>query len=355
MARSLGLRILAGVGVLLPGGIAAILAAACGGSDFIDAPDALVPDASTTDGASSEGSASDAELANDGSTADGALSDAGGLESLDGDARLDANVDARIDAGVKIDASTNLDAGVTVDASVNIDAEVDGALLDAEAGLDADTGVDAGHGPPNLLGSAKNFAVLAGTTITITPLPTVILGDVGVSPGTAIVTLPTGQPVGAVFAGGPVALQAQTDLTIAYNALAGRPCIPANNMSGVDLGGKTLAPGVYCFNASAALTGGLVLDAQLDPGAVWVIQVGSALTTATIASVSVINGGSACNVYWQIGSSATLGTGTTFVGNIVALTSITLVTGATVPVGRTLARNGEVALDGNTISTASCP
>ena len=134
------------------------------------------------------------------------------------------------------------------------------------------------------------------------------------------------------------------------------PCLPANGRTGVDLGGKTLAPGVYCFpNTSAGITGNLVLDAQLNPNAVWVIQVGSTLTTATGATVSVINGGSACNVYWQIGSSATLGTGTKFVGNIVALTSITLVTGSSVLVGRTLARNGAVTLDGNAISAAACP
>jgi len=137
--------------------------------------------------------------------------------------------------------------------------------------------------------------------------------------------------------------------------LAGMPCLPANIRTGVDLGGKTLAPGVYCFpNTSAGITGDLVLDAQQDPNAVWVIQVGTTLTTGTGSTVSVINGGSACNVYWQIGSSATLGTGTQFVGNIVALTSISLVTGSTFLVGRTLARNGAVSLEGSTISAATC-
>jgi hypothetical protein len=210
--------------------------------------------------------------------------------------------------------------------------------------------------PPPTPRSPGKFAVLAGTTITITaaPPPTTLVGDVGVSPGTSIVTLPPGQPVGTVYAGGAIAAQAQTDLTGTYNALAGMPCAPANNRAGVDLGGKTLAPGVYCFPAtSAGITGALVLDAQLDPNATWVFQIGTTLTTATNATVTVINGGSACNVYWQVGSSATLGTGTAFAGNVVAASSITMVTGSTLA-GRALARTGGVGLQGNAITAAAC-
>ena len=107
----------------------------------------------------------------------------------------------------------------------------------------------------------------------------------------------------------------------AYNDLAGQAC--DTNLTGQDLGGKTLTPGVYCFNTSAQLTGDLVLDAQGNPAAVWIFQMGSTLTTASNASVVVINGGSSCNVFWQVGSSATLGTGTAFKGNILALASIT--------------------------------
>jgi type VI secretion system secreted protein VgrG len=181
-----------------------------------------------------------------------------------------------------------------------------------------------------------------------------IFGDVGVSPGSAIAILPDGQPIGGeVHAGDPVALQAQTDLTAAYNNLAGRPCLPANNRTDVDLGGKTLAPGVYCFDSSAGITGDLVLDAQGNPNAEWVFQVGTTLTTATDSTVSVI-GGSGCNVYWQIGSSATLGTRTKLIGNIVAHDSITLVNGSTVLVGRTLARLASVNLDGSIVSATVC-
>lgn len=119
-------------------------------------------------------------------------------------------------------------------------------------------------------------------------------------------------------------------------------------MTGTDLGGLTLTPGVYCFTSSAQLTGTLTLDALGDPDASFVFQIGSTLTTATSAVVDVINGGTGCNVFWQVGSSATLGTGTTFVGNILALTSITAVNGTDVG-GRLLALNGAVTLESNDV------
>ena len=143
----------------------------------------------------------------------------------------------------------------------------------------------------------------------------------------------------------------RADTTTAYNDLAGQTC--TSDLTGQDLGGLTLVPGVYCFSSSAQLTGALTLDAEGDPNAVWVFQIGSTLTTASNSSVLLINGGQACNVFWQVGSSATLGTTTSFVGNILALTSITLNTGANVS-GRALARNGAVTLDTNTISVAVC-
>jgi len=119
------------------------------------------------------------------------------------------------------------------------------------------------------------------------------------------------------------------------------------------LGGLTLTPGVYCYAAAAQLTGTLTLDAQGNANAVFIFQIGSTLTTASNARVQVINGGSPCNVYWQVGSSATLGTTTTFVGNILALTSISLTTGTSIA-ERALARNGAVTLDTNTVSFAAC-
>jgi hypothetical protein len=200
------------------------------------------------------------------------------------------------------------------------------------------------------LGVAASFAVLGGSTVTNTG-PTVVNGDLGVWPGTAITGFPPGIVNGTIHAGDAVAQQAQSDVTIAYNDLAGQPC--DFNLTGQDLGGLTLVQGVYCFDTSAQLTGALVLDAQNDPLAVWVFQMGSTLTTASNSSVAMINGGGPCNVFWKVGSSATLGTDTVFVGNILALESITLTTGAQME-GRALARNGAVTMDSNFVDSNVC-
>jgi type VI secretion system secreted protein VgrG len=179
---------------------------------------------------------------------------------------------------------------------------------------------------------------------------------VGVSPGTAITGFPPGTIVGGTtHTNDALAAQAQVDLTTAYNALAGQTS--TLNLTGQDLGGLTLTPGVYTFSSSAQLTGLLTLNALGDPNARFYFQIGSTLTTASSASVTIINGSSTDgNVYWQVGSSATLGTGTEFAGNIVAQTSITLTTGATDLDGRALAENGAVTLDTNTIGVvASTP
>jgi hypothetical protein len=155
---------------------------------------------------------------------------------------------------------------------------------------------------------------------------------------------------GTIHAADAVAAQAQVDLTAAYNDAAGRT--PATALPG-DIGGMTLTPGVYNASSSLGITGTVTLDGQGDPNAVFIIQVGSALTTASGSVVNLINGAQACNVFWQVGSSATLGTGSTFNGNILALTSITATTGANVN-GRLLARNGAVTLDTNVVSRADC-
>lgn len=207
--------------------------------------------------------------------------------------------------------------------------------------------VSAQVAPP--LGQAGSFAVLGGSAVTNTG-STVLAGDLGVSPGSAISGFPPGVVSGTVHIADAVALQAQADTVVAYNALAGQA--PDANLTGQDLGGMTLTAGVYAFDASAQLTGTLVLDAQGNPDAVFVFQIGSTLTTASGSSVQVINGGSNCNVFWQVGSSATLGTGTALVGNILALTSITLNTGASAS-GRLLARNGAVTLDTNVVSACA--
>lgn len=200
------------------------------------------------------------------------------------------------------------------------------------------------------LGTAKSYAVLGGSTVTNTNATT-LTGDLGVSPGLAITGFPPGIVLGTTHAGDAASLQAQTDVTAAYGTLAGEAC--GVDLTGKDLGGLTLTPGVYCFSSSAQLTGDLVLDAGGKADAVFIFKTVSTLTTASNASVHVINGGGDCGVFWQIGSSATLGTGTTFAGSILALTSITLTTGATVS-GRVLARNGAVTLDHNTVSIGSC-
>ena len=202
--------------------------------------------------------------------------------------------------------------------------------------------------PP--LGTSQNFAVLGSSTVTNTG-PSVVTGDLGVDPGSAISGFPPGTVVGGtIHAADAVALQAQTDTTTAYNNLAAQSC--TSNIS-TDLGGLTLVPGVYCFSSSAQLTGALTLDAGGDASAVWIFKIGSTLTTASNSSVVLINGAQQCNVFWQVGSSATVGTGTTFVGNIFALASVTLTTSATLS-GRALAQTGAVTMDSNVVSVSAC-
>jgi len=210
----------------------------------------------------------------------------------------------------------------------------------------------AAAGGPSL-GAARSFAVLGASTVDNTG-ETAVTGDVGVSPGTAIVGFPPGTIVsGAMHAGDVAAGEAHADAALAYAFLAGMPSIPANNRSNVDLGGLTLAPGVYKFDAEAQLTGALTLDAGGDSGALFVFQVGTALTTSSGASVTVINGGAdydESNVFWQLGSSATLGAGTAFTGNLLAYASVTMVTGTTLN-GSALALTGAVTMDGNTVTS----
>jgi len=204
------------------------------------------------------------------------------------------------------------------------------------------------------LGTADPFAVLAGSTVTNTGA-TNVHGDLGVWPGSAITGFPPGiVSGGAIHDADAVAMQAQSDLITAYTFAAGEAC--GNVLTGQDLGGLTLTPGVYCFASSADLTGTLTLNAQGDPNAVFVFQIASTLTTASSSSVVFTNGGQGDSVFWQVGSSATLGTSTEFAGNILALTSITLDTGANIGCGRALARNGAVTMDTNDVSidTAGC-
>ncbi|MGZ5322132.1 MAG: ice-binding family protein [Solirubrobacterales bacterium] len=204
---------------------------------------------------------------------------------------------------------------------------------------------------PALLGTADSFAILGGSTITNTG-PTVINGNVGLDPGTAVVGFPPGKVNGTGHLGDAVAKRAKADLTTAYHDVAGWP-FSATSLP--DLGGRTLTAGIYRTGAvpSLGLTGRLTLDARGDPRAVFIFQIASTLVTATDSSVRLINGAQACNVYWQVGSSATLGTRTAFQGSILALTSISVNDGVAVN-GSLLARNGAVTLINDAVTRSRC-
>lgn len=198
---------------------------------------------------------------------------------------------------------------------------------------------------PVELGSAARFVALAGAGITFSGSSnsTTISGDIGTFPTTTITGLGNVILNGVNHAGDAVTQTAKSDLVTAYNDAAGRPATviyPAAS----ELGGLTLLPGVHQDSSSFAITGTLTLDAQGDSNAVWIFQAGSTLITAASSTVSLINGAQARNVFWQVGSSATLGTHSIFRGTILALTSITMTTGAMIE-GRTLASNGTVTFD----------
>src|SRR5450755_319844 len=200
------------------------------------------------------------------------------------------------------------------------------------------------------LGTAGSFAVLAGSTVTNTG-PSLLNGDLGVSPGTAITGFPPGIVNGTVHQTDGVAAGAQSDLTIAYNDAAGRT--PAASLPGFIGAGQSLDPGVYKATSSLDVGGELTLNAHGNAGAVFIFQVSSTLITDTASHILLTNGAQACNVFWQVGSSATLGTGSIFDGSILALQSITVTTGDTIE-GRALARTGAVTLDDDTITVPAC-
>lgn len=208
--------------------------------------------------------------------------------------------------------------------------------------------------PPVDLGTTSSFAVLAGTTITNTGATTIsgdAGGNVGLYPGTAFPGRAQVTLTGAVHLADSVASVAKTDLVTAYNDAAGRT--PVTTIA-TELGGQTLTPGVYDSNAGTfQITGTLTLDAQGDPNAVFIFKTASTLITASSSKVSLINSARYCRVFWKVGSSATLGTNSHFVGHIFALTSISAKTGATVQ-GQLLARNGAVTLEHNTIFNGLC-
>jgi hypothetical protein len=213
--------------------------------------------------------------------------------------------------------------------------------------------VSAAGPPPIALGTAANFSVLAGTPHVTNTGPTTTDRSVGIHPAAAVIGFtgaPNGTVGGTIEAGTPVASQAKDDLTAAYLVAQAAPVTATY----ATLGGRTLVGGVYnSGSATLDLTGTLTLDAQFDPSSVWIFQASSDLVTASSSNVAFVNGASPCNVFWQVTSSATLGSGSTFVGTIMALTSITVADGVTV-YGRALARNGLVSLINDRFLTLAC-
>jgi hypothetical protein len=199
------------------------------------------------------------------------------------------------------------------------------------------------------LGAAQSFSVLAGAGISNTG-PTRVSGDIGTFPTTTINGAGSLSIGGTNHGGDAVTQKAKTDLVTAYTTAAGEG--PTNPIA-ADLAGRTLVPGVYNSASSIGLSGALTLNGEGNPNAVFVFQAGSSLTTGSGSHIVLINGAQACNVFWKVGSSATLGTGSSFLGTVIALTSITVTTGVTID-GRALARNGAVTLDTDTITTPTC-
>lgn len=203
---------------------------------------------------------------------------------------------------------------------------------------------------PVPLGTAANFAVLAGTTVTNTGL-SVVTGDLGVSPGTAVTGFPPGQLNGAIHSNDGPAVQGKSDLAIAYNDAVSRT---TTDIVSSELAGTTRPTGVYeSVGGTFTITGDLTLDAEGDPNAAFIFKTTSTLITGASSTVNLINGAQSCNVFWQVGSSVTLGANSLFRGNILAFTSITV--GAALEVdGRTMAINGAVTMDTDTVTRSTC-
>ena len=204
------------------------------------------------------------------------------------------------------------------------------------------------------LGTAENFTIISSQGVTNSG-PTVITGNIALSPLPTITGFPPGVVTGAIHYNDALAAQAYADALTAYNTLASLPFFPANDMTGLDLGGMTLTPGVYHFDSSVGLTGSLTLNTLSDPNAVFVFQIGSTLTSAVGSSVVVTGAGAGSdpNVFWQVGSSATINSNAAFDGSIFANASVSLGTNASIVNGRAVALTGAVTLLSNNITPPS--
>ena len=342
--------------------VSAVYATGCGGEDVAFDEDSSVDSAvdetaSDSRRAETDGTVDSTPDARDGAdaadTRDSSVADVPDVPPADAPDTRDSAVLDTPDTALLDTPDTALDDAP--DTALDADLDVPDIDLDAPE-IDGDTDfleTSDAMGPAPTLGSAATFAVLGGSTVTNTGLGTTVNGDLGVSPGTDLTGFTPAQVIGTIYIGpSSLAAAGQASLTTLYGALASAAC--NTDMTGTDLGGLTLAPGVYCFSSSAAIGAApLTLDAKGDPNAFWIFQVASTLTTADGSSVIVIGGGSACNVFWQVDSSATLGKTNQFGGNIVAFSSITVQTGSNVS-GRALARTGAVTLDTNLIGFDTC-
>jgi hypothetical protein len=246
--------------------------------------------------------------------------------------------------------SSNLALSTAYDATITTGAQdILGDPLASNVVWTFTTSTVACQAPPVPLGSAANFEALAGSTITNTG-PTVITGsDLGLSPGSAVTGFPPGTltPPAVMHVTDPIAAQAEVDLTTAYIYTAG---LPGGAVLPGDMSGLTFTPGLYKTSSTVQLSAGNVtLDAQGNANAVFIFQIGSTLTTLGSTHVVLAGGAQPQNIFWQVGSSATLGTNSIFQGTIMSFQSITLDTGATL-LGRALARNGAVTMDSNTVT-----
>lgn len=280
------------------------------------------------------------------------------LETIRPDVSLDVAPDTTPDASPDATPDATPDTAPDTTPDMTPDMSPDAVALETAPDSSPELGVDASNPDavmpdasacamvPVVLGSAGNFAVIAGSTVTNTG-PTSVTGDLGVSPGTAVTGFPPGTVIGAIHAGDPTAAQGIADLTTAYNEAAGRT-LCAVTVAG-NLGGQTLPPGLYKSTSSLAISSGdLTLDAKGDPNAVFIFQMASTLTTTSGRKIILSGGAKASNIFWQVGSSATLGTSSIFYGTIMADQSITLNTGAML-YGRALTRIAAVSLDSSAV------